>query len=229
MIRVFTGSDRKKIDAEVKKILGEGYEVFDGENLKIEDIVNIFLGSSLFAEKRKILLKDLTPARGTGGAGGAKAGDGGNSGGSSSSGNSGVDFYEEMVKYIDTPHEIVIWETNVSQKKTYKDFIKNSKVEVKKYDLAPKIDMRQVFSIYDAALVDGKRAVKLLEEIEGEQDPYMFFGLLVSQAIKKFEWRQGIRERRILKELSRVDMQMKTTAVEPWLLIKSFLLRLKTI
>ena len=50
MIRVFTGSDRKKIDAEVKKILGEGYEVFDGENLKIEDIVNIFLGSSLFAE-----------------------------------------------------------------------------------------------------------------------------------------------------------------------------------
>ena len=53
MIRVFTGSDRKKIDAEVKKILGENYEVFDGENLKLEDIVNIFLGTSLFSEKRK--------------------------------------------------------------------------------------------------------------------------------------------------------------------------------
>ena len=89
--------------------------------------------------------------------------------------------------------------------------------------------MRKVFSIYDAALVDGKQAVKLLEEIESEQDPYMFFGLLVSQAIKKFEWRQGMKEKRVLQELSKVDMQMKTTAVEPWLLIKSFLLRVKTI
>ena len=53
MIRIFSGSDRKRIDAEVKKILGEDYEVFDGENLRIEDIVNIFHGTSLFAEKRK--------------------------------------------------------------------------------------------------------------------------------------------------------------------------------
>lgn len=209
MIRVFSGSDRKKIDAEVKKILGRDYEVFDGENLKIEDIVNIFCGTSLFAEKRKILLKDLTPSRGTGG--------------------EGIDFYAEISKYADTAHEIVIWETNVSQKKTYKDFVKMKGVEAKKFDLKPKIDMRQVFSIYDTALVDGKRAVKMLDEITDEQDPYMFFGLLVSQAIKKYEWRQGRKEICALKELSRVDMQMKTTAVEPWLLIKGFLLRVKTI
>lgn len=250
MIRVFTGSDRKRIDAEVKKILGEDYEVFDGENLRVEDVVNIFLGGSLFAEKRKILLKDLTPARGAGSAAGNGAkgdvdagssndsiGNGASTGSSagSSVSRSGVgnsaseDFYEEMAKYMNTPHEIVIWETNVSQKKTYKDFVKNPKVEVKKFDMAQKIDMRKVFSIYDAALVDGKRAVKMLEEIEGEQDPYMFFGLLVSQAIKKFEWRQGAKEKRVLKELSKVDMQMKTTTVESWLLVKSFLLRLKTI
>lgn len=209
MIRVFSGSDRKKIDAEIKKILGENYEVFDGENLKVEDIVNIFLGTSLFAEKRKILLKNLTPARGEG--------------------NTGVDFYEEITKYKNTPHEIVIWETNVSQKKTYKDFVKLKEVQVKKIELVPKIDMRQVFNIYDAALNDGVRAVEMLSKIEGEQDPYMFFGLLVSQAVKKFEWRQGTKEKRILKELSKVDMQMKTTAVEPWFLIKSFLLRVKTI
>lgn len=209
MIRVFTGSDRKKIDAEVKKILGENYEVFDGENLKIEDIVNIFLGTSLFAEKRKILLKDLTLARGEGSA--------------------GVDYYEEISKYKNTPHDIVIWETNVSQKKTYKDFVKSKEVEAKKFDLAEKIDMRVVFNIYDTALNDGVRAVKMLSEIEEKQDPYMFFGLLVSQAVKKFEWRQGAKEKRILKELSKVDMQMKTTAVEPWFLIKSFLLRVKTI
>ena len=214
MIKIFTGSDRNKISTEVKKILGEDYEICDGENLKIEDIVNIFCGTSLFAEKRKILLKDLTLARGAG----------------NDAGDVNEDFYVEMAKYAaGTKHEIVIWETNVSQKKSYKDFVKLKNVEVKKFDVAAKIDMRQVFSIYDAALVDGKRAVKMLDEILDEQDPYMFFGLLVSQAIKKFEWRQGSKEIRVLKELSRVDMQMKTTAVEPWLLIKSFLLRVKTI
>lgn len=207
MIKVFYGSDRKKIDAEVKKILGTDYEVFDGENLKKEDIVNVFLGTSLFAEKRKILLKDLTPARGE----------------------QGEDLYEEIAKYVDTPHTIVIWETNVSQKKTYKDFVKLKKVEAKKFDLADKVDMRAVFNIYDTALVDGERAVKMLTELQDKQDPYMFFGLLVSQAIKKYEWRQGAKEKRVLKELSKVDMQMKTTAVEPWYLVKSFLLRLKTI
>ncbi len=207
MIKVFYGSDRKKIDAEVKKILGTDYEVFDGENLKKEDIVNVFLGTSLFAEKRKILLKDLTPARGE----------------------QGEDLYEEIAKYVDTPHTIVIWETNVSQKKTYKDFLKSKNVEAKKFDLADKVDMRAVFNIYDTALVDGERAVKMLTELQDKQDPYMFFGLLVSQAIKKYEWRQGAKEKRVLKELSKVDMQMKTTAVEPWYLVKSFLLRLKTI
>ena len=207
MIKVFTGSDRGKIAEEIRKILGEDYEVFDGENLKTEDIVNIFLGSSLFAEKRKILLKDLTPARGE----------------------EARDFYVEMIKYIDTPHQIVIWETNVSQKKTYKDFIKTKGVEAKKIDVSEKIDMRAVFNIYDTALVNGERAVKELEKIQDKQDPYMFFGLLISQAIKKFEWRQGAKERRILLELSKVDMQMKTTAYDPWFLIKSFLLRVKTI
>lgn len=207
MIKVFYGSDRKKIDAEVKKILGTDYEVFDGENLKKEDIVNVFMGTSLFAEKRKILLKDLTPARGE----------------------QGEDLYEEIAKYVDTPHTIVIWETNVSQKKTYKDFVKLKNVEAKKFDLADKVDMRAVFNIYDTALVDGERAVKMLTELQDKQDPYMFFGLLVSQAIKKYEWRQGAKERRVLKELSQIDMQMKTTAYEPWLLIKSFLLRVKTI
>ena len=207
MIKVFYGSDRKKIDAEVKKILGTDYEVFDGENLKKEDIVNVFLGTSLFAEKRKILLKDLTPAREE----------------------QGEDLYEEIAKYVDTPHTIVIWETNVSQKKTYKDFVKLKSVEAKKFDLADKVDMRAVFNIYDTAIVDGERAVKMLTELQDKQDPYMFFGLLVSQAIKKYEWRQGAKEKRVLKELSKVDMQMKTTAVEPWYLVKSFLLRLKTI
>ena len=71
--------------------------------------------------------------------------------------------------------------------------------------------------------------MKELEKIEQTQDPYMFFGLMVSQALRKLEWRpQGTKEKRVLRELATVDMQMKSTAVEPWMLIKSFLLRLAT-
>lgn len=215
MIRVFSGSDRAKIADEVRKILGEDYEVFDGENLKIADIVNIFKGTSLFAEKRKILLKDLTPVRKAGAEGGTS--------------NSAEDFYSEIAKYVDSKHEIVIWETTTSQKKSFKDFLKLPGVETKKFDQKESVDVRKVFGIYDAALVNGERAIKMLEEIEAQQDPYMFFGLMVSQALKKFEWRGGAKERRALKELSKLDMQMKSTAMEPWILIKSFLLRLATL
>ena len=206
MIKVFSGSDRAKIDAEVKKFLGKDYEVFDSENLKPEDIINIFVGASLFAVKRKILIKDLAELNAE-----------------------NVDIYAEVSKYVDTPHDIAIWETKPTQKKSYKDFVKMPKVEAKKIDLAQKIDMRKVFDIFDTAMSDGQRAVKMLEEVQGEEDPYMFFGLLASQAIKKYEWRAGARERKILKELSRLDIQMKTATVEPWLLIKSFLIRLSSL
>ena len=206
MIKVFSGSDRAKIDAEVKKFLGKDYEVFDSENLKPEDIINIFVGASLFAAKRKILIKDPAELNAE-----------------------NVDIYAEVSKYVDTPHDIVIWETKPTQKKSYKDFVKMAGVEAKKIDLAQKIDMRKVFDIFDMAMSDGQRAVKMLEEVQGEEDPYMFFGLLASQAIKKYEWRAGAREKKILKELSRLDLQMKTATVEPWLLIKSFLIRLSSL
>ena len=206
MIKVFSGSDRTKIDVEVKKFLGKDYEVFDSENLKPEDIINIFVGASLFAVKRKILIKDLAELN-----------------------SENVDIYAEVSKYVDTPHDIVIWETRPTQKKSYKDFVKMPKVEAKKIDLVQKIDMRKVFDIFDTAMSDGQRAVKMLEEVQGEEDPYMFFGLLASQAIKKYEWRAGSHEKKILKELSGLDMQMKTATVEPWLLIKSFLLRLSSL
>ena len=199
MIKVFYGNDRAKIAQEVKKVLGEDYEVFDGaEGLQIADIVNIFQGNSLFASKRKILIKDIAE----------------------------LDLYEEIATYVSTLLDILIWETTISQKKAYKDFIKLPGVSVQKFDAAPKIDIRQVFEIFDTAMTDGERAVEMLEKVQGEEDPYMFFGLLASQAIRKFEWRQGVEQRRALQMLSELDMQMKTTAVEPWSLIKSCLLRL---
>lgn len=86
-----------------------------------------------------------------------------------------------------------------------------------------------VFGVLDMALRDGRRAVAQVEQIELEQDPYMFFGLLVTQALKKFEQRGGVREKRLLKELAKLDMEMKTTGLEPWMLIKAFLLRAKSL
>ena len=209
MIKVFYGNDRVRISEEVRKVLGEDYEVFDGADggLRLADLVNIFQGNSLFSEKRKILIKDLTPARGQGD-------------------DNAVDFYEEIAKYVSTPHTVVIWETTVSQKKSYKDFVKMPGVEAQKFEKKPQIDVRTVFEIFDTALSDGPRAVKMLEKVQGDEDPYMFFGLLASQAIKKFAWRQGAKEKRVLKMLSELDMEMKSSTVEPWALIKVTLLRL---
>lgn len=215
MIRVFHGDDRSRIAVEVRKILGENYEVFDGENLKIEDIVNIFKGTSLFATKRKILIKDLTERRKTAETKEADA--------------NKNDFYEEIAKYADTEHDVIIWETTLSQKKSYKDFVKDKKIEVKKFEARKPVDAGKVFGIFDMAMQDGERAVKQLEEIEKDQDPYMFFGLMVSQAIKRFEWRNGKKEKAILKELAKLDIKLKSTTMEPWILIKSFLIRMSKI
>ena len=79
------------------------------------------------------------------------------------------------------------------------------------------------------AMRDGKKAVEMVEKIEKTQDPYMFLGLLTSQALKRFEWKQGEKEKRVLKELSKLDIQMKSTTFEPWLLLKSFLLQVSSL
>ncbi|MBR3368849.1 hypothetical protein IKG45_03635 [Candidatus Saccharibacteria bacterium] len=202
MIRIFYGDDRATISAKIKREFGEDYEVFDGENLKFEDLPSIFLGTSLFAEKRKILVKDL-------------------------SGNH--DVFEKLPEFLNTTHDVIIWETKLDKRtSTFKE-MKKAGVEIFEYKLLESTNKNVVFNVFDAAICDGKRAVKMVEAIENEQDPYMFFGLLASQAIKKYEWKQGAKEKRVLKELSKLDMQMKSTAVQPWVLIKAFLIRLSSL
>ena len=211
MIYVFYGNDRKRISTEVKRLLGDSYEIFNGENLSADDIPNLFLGRTIFADQRKILVKDITPAKGESSRLTSTLGE--------------RDFYEIVAEYLDTPHDIVIWETNVSQKKAFKDFIKNDKVKSQKYELSAQVDMRKVFGVFDAAWTDGKRALALLEEIKDQEDPYMFVGLMSTQAIKRFGSRQGRKEKRVLRELSKLDIAMKSTNFDPWVLISSFLLQ----
>ena len=70
----------------------------------------------------------------------------------------------------------------------------------------------------------------MLSQIKTEEDPIMFKGLLVSQAIKDFAARPtGAREHRVLKELAATDLAMKSAKVEPWLLVESFLLRMSSL
>lgn len=198
MIYVLSGSDRVKIGEAVGKILGKDYEVFEGSELKTQDLMNIFRGTTLFSVKRNILIKDLT------------------------SDDTEIDYYKNLMDYVDTPHTVVIWETTLSRKKSYKDFTRQSQVQVKKYDAARPADAGVVFEILDTARFDGARAVRMVEKIKNDNDPYMFFGLLVSQALKKGD-------RRVLKGLSGLDMQMKTSTIEPWELISSFLLQVSSL
>ena len=91
------------------------------------------------------------------------------------------------------------------------------------------VDMNLVFDIFKVAKRDGKKAVEMLEKIETTQDPYMMVGLIASQATKDFEYRQGAKEKRVLAELSKLDMKMKSTSIQPFSLLKSFLLQVSSL
>lgn len=204
MLRIFYGENRLEAEKKIKALLGESYEVFEGENLELTDLPSIFQGTSLFGvEKRKILLKEV----------------GANSA-----------IWEKVVDYVDTEHEVVVWETKLDKRSAGYKRLKDAGVEMVEFPALKKPEMNLVFGILDTALRDGPKAVEAVEKIETDQDPYMFFGLLVTQALKKYE-NSGARgkEKRLLKELAKLDMQMKTTGVEPWMLVKAFLLRIKDV
>ena len=201
MIKVFYGDDRVKAKQEIDKLLGKDYEVVEGADLTEQDLPSIFKGASLFAEKRSILIRDLT---------------------------SNKSAYELLPDYLDTPHDIVIFEIKLDKRSTtYKEL--KDKIEFREFALPQDKNFSLVFDIYKTAKRDGKKAVELLRKIKQDQDPMMFFGLLVSQAIKDFSTHQGSKEKRALKELSKLDILMKTTSSQPWLLIESFLLQVSSL
>lgn len=204
MLRLYVGEDRVAAEKAVKRALGASYEVFEGENLTPEDLPNVFLGTSLFGGLsgadgvgRRILLKGLTE-------------------------NGAV--WEKVADYagkVAATDEVVIWEAKADKRSaTYKALVAAG-AEVREFALAKRPEERLVFQVYDTALRDGVAAVKMVERIEVTQDPYMFFGLLVTQALKKLETRPlGQRERRNVQLLGRADMMMKRSQVEPWQAVK---------
>ena len=198
MITIFTGDDRTRASQEIKKILGENYEVIDCTDLTKKDLPLIFKGVTIFDAHRRILLRDFTM---------------------------NPSIYPEIINFLDTPHEIILLETKLDKRTTTFKQIQD-KLEIKEFKLPEKINFREVYSIYDVAKRDGKKAVKMLKNIELNEDPIKFTGLLVSRALKDFQKNQGTREKQILKSLAKIDLQMKTTSIDPWLLVEGFLLDL---
>ena len=200
MIRIFTGDDRVRAKKAIEDFLGPEYEVIEGGELTPADLPSIFLGTTLFAEKRHILIRDLSLSKSA---------------------------FEKLPDYLNTPHDIALFELKLDKRSTAYKAIKET-IKIEEYTLPEDPNFRLVFDIYKTAKSNGPKSITMLNKIKMSEDPIMFFGLLVSQAIKDFTAKQGTKQKTTLKELSRVDLQMKSSSVDPWLLIESFLLRLSS-
>lgn len=201
MLKIICGNDRIRANAEIKRTLGEDYEIIEGANLELNDLPTLFLGTSLFAEKRKILIRDLSANK---------------------------PALEKLPDYLDTPHDVIVFELSLDKRTTtYKDL--KAKVEIKEFTLPKVNNYTAVVGVYRTAKHDGKKSIEMLEKLKPSEEPMMFFGALASEAIKDYSLSQGTKEKRVLKELSALDLNLKSTSIDPWLLIESFLLRLRTI
>lgn len=201
MIKIFYGDDRVKAGQEINRLLGQDHEVFDGDSLIPSDLPNIFYGTSLLAADRHILIRDFTANK---------------------------MIYEQLATYIDTPHTIIMLETKLDKRSaTYKAL--KDKLEFKEFKLPEERSQFYSFDICRTAKRDGQKAVQMLREIEPTSDPMLFFGALASVVLKDYATHQGIKERGTLKALAALDLKLKSTKINPWLLIESFLLEMPSI
>ena len=184
MIKIFYGEDRGRAQQEIINFLGTSdYEIIEGSELTPADLPSIFLGNSLFAEKRAILIRDLTLNK---------------------------SVFDKLPEYLGTPHNVAIFELKLDKRSaTYK--ILRDQIEFKEFVLPKNPNFNLVFDIYRTAKHDGQKAVKMLEEIQNDEDPIAFCGLLISQALKEFKNHQGTKEKRALLELSKLDLNLKST------------------
>lgn len=201
MIRVFYGEDRVGARKMIDRQLGDGYEVIEAEGLQEGDMASVFLGTSLFGEIRAILVKDLS---------------------------SNKACWDMLPNFVEgCSHNIVIWESKLDKRSAcYKALSKGKQVEFKEFKLAEDPNKKMVFDIFDVALRgDGNAALEMCAKIEITNDPYMFMGLMVTQAIKKLQYNNPSATK-ALKILAQADMDMKTAGLEPWVIIKMALLKI---
>lgn len=199
MINVFVGEDRIKAKRAIVDFLGKNYEVFDGVDLLEDDLLNICRGNSLFATKRSILIQDLSKNK---------------------------ILFDKVLQYLDTPHNIAVLEQNIDKRSSVYKALKEKKL-IREFSLAKNVALNKVFNIYSVAKHDGPKAVEMLESTKDQEDPIMFFGLIVSGALKDFRTKPDLRGKKVLSALSQLDLKIKTNSIDPWLMIESFLVRLQ--
>ena len=206
MIHLFYGDDRLSAEREAKRVLGSEYENIDAENLSLQDLPTLFLGTSLFEENRKVLIKGLSERK---------------------------ELFDEVEKYLETPHEIVILENKINGNlASFKALKKANGIEIREFKLPETKDRFFSFNIYSTALNNPEKAVKMLRENEETEDPYLMIGAWTSQAVKALKNDpKSLKNQKVLKELSKVDMLLKSTnfSNEPYLVLESFLLHLKNL
>ena len=198
MIKIFYGDDRKAAENAAKKALGANFEVLEGANLEVAELSSLFLGGTLFASERALLIKDLGENK---------------------------PVLDEMAKYLETPHNVVIWESKLDKRTAFYKEVKD-KVEIREFALPKENGFGIAKDIYNTAKRDGAKAVEMTKKIMDDTEPYMFVGAIASLAITDFSYKQGIKEKRVLTELSKLDNLMKSSSIQPWLLLQSFLLQL---
>lgn len=196
MIKVFYGEDRVRAKAEIDKFLGENYEVIEGVDLTPNDLPSVFMGGSLFDDKRKILIRDIFTNKGV---------------------------LEKLPDYVGSPHDVVLFEFKIDKRSNAYKKMKDV-VEFREFAMPKDVNAGVVFDVYKVAKKDGVKAVEMLRRIESIQDPIMFVGLVASQAIRDYNSRQGVREKQVLKGLAKLDMDLKSSKIAPWTLIEAFLL-----
>ena len=159
MIKIFYGDDRIRAGQEIKKFLGDEYEVVEGAELVESDLPSLLLGNSLFSEKRKILIRDLTMNK---------------------------SLCEKVPEYLNTPHDVVILEPKLAKNSVFYKAM-NGKVEIREFRLPETNAYRRALDIYNVAKKDGVKAVKMVEALKNEEDAIGFMGMIISIALKEYD------------------------------------------
>ena len=205
-ICILHGTDRNAMMTAAKTKLGEGYEIFEADNISVSDMDSIFLGQTLFggAEKRRILLKDL---------------------------NDNKDCFAKLPDYASTEHEVVVI-ANGKLNKTFayvKDVLGCKEIESKEFATIEE-RTRDKFESWEpfkqAFAGHGKIALKKLELLKDHSAAPMILGTMGAQAAKLIGTKDNTKAIEAMKILARADVMSKRSGLDMWVPLEWALLEI---
>ena len=205
-ICILHGTDRNAMMTAAKTKLGEGYEIFEADNISVSDMDSIFLGQTLFggAEKRRILLKDL---------------------------NDNKDCFAKLPDYASTEHEVVVI-ANGKLNKTFayvKDVLGCKEIESKEFTTIEE-RTRDKFESWEpfkqAFAGHGKIALKKLELLKDHSAAPMILGTMGAQAAKLIGTKDNTKAIEAMKILARADVMSKRSGLDMWVPLEWALLEI---